>query len=95
MPNSLIMLDCSKNNILNLDNLPNSLKILFCSKNYISNLDNIPNSTKKLITNLTRIDYSYVLVNLKQIFCSKKLYNKLIKLKHIENKKNKIICHEK
>ena len=48
LPNSLLKLNCSYNQLTSLPNLPNSLEILCCSANQLTSLPNLPNSLKKL-----------------------------------------------
>ena len=48
-------LNCSNNQITNLNKLPNSLTTLNCSHTKITNLDNLPNSLTTLNCNGTKI----------------------------------------
>ena len=50
MSPKLNFLDCSYNNISNLDNLPNTLTYLDCKKNKIKIINNIPPNIKYFIS---------------------------------------------
>jgi len=41
IPQNVFIINCSKNNIENLNNLPSSVKILDCKNNPIKNYDNL------------------------------------------------------
>ena len=48
LPNSLIELDCSRNQIISIPKLPNSLKFLRCYNNQLTSLPDLPNSLEFL-----------------------------------------------
>ena len=52
-------LNCSHNNITDLDNLPITLEILYCEYNLITNLDNLPPTLNRLhceFNQITQLD---------------------------------------
>ena len=48
LPNSLLLFDCSSNNLKKLEGLPDNLEELFCAENKIESLPNLPESLKLL-----------------------------------------------
>ena len=48
LPNTLVRLDCSYNQLTKLPNLPNSLEILDCCDNKLTSIPDLPNSLVRL-----------------------------------------------
>jgi Leucine-rich repeat (LRR) protein len=72
----LKVLDCSSNQIKQLDNLPNNLEILDCSSNQIKQLDNLPNNLEILYCSNNQIkQFDNLPNNLEKLNC----YNNQIK----------------
>ena len=82
-------LDCSDNQIIQLDNLPNSLKILDCYCNQITMLPNLPNKLEKLYCNNNQINNNQItqldtLHNIEILDCSYNLITRLPNLPTLE-----------
>jgi Leucine-rich repeat (LRR) protein len=88
--NDIVYLDCSGNEITNLDNLPPNLHTLYCWENKITNLDNLPINLQTLycyrnkITNLDNLP-----PNLHTLYCWE---NKIINLDNLPPNLQKLYC---
>ena len=90
LPNSLNELDCSYNQINQLDHLPNSLKEVDCSNNKIINLNNLPNSLKQLNCDDNQIIQLDNLPNsLEELTCS---FNQIKQLDNLPNSLKILYC---
>ena len=73
LPNSLIILNCSNNELTSLPKLPNSLKKLSCYNNQLTSLPKLPNSLKKLLCShnkLTSFANNQLSNSLKFLYCA-------------------------
>jgi Leucine-rich repeat (LRR) protein len=91
--NDIVYLDCSFNEMTNLDNLPPNLQKLYCSFNEITNLDNLPPNLQKLycsfneITNLDNLP-----PNLQELYCNG---NKITNFDNLPPNLQELYCSHK
>ena len=90
LPNSLIRLDCSFNELTSLPYLPNSLMELYCSNNQLTLLLNLPNSLEKLDCSNNQLKLIPNLPNsLTKLFCTN---NQLTSLPDLPNSLRQLYC---
>ena len=78
---SLTTLECSLNEIKNLDNLPENIQVIKCIKNEILHLDNLPQKLKKLLCSYNKIKILDNLpVGLEELDCS---YNNIMTIDYL------------